>query len=57
MENWLERFYTQTDPVKRQQLLSENEGETEREEARRVNSSGRPDMVKESRGRMRTSVT
>lgn len=34
MENWLERFYTQTDPVKRQQLLSENEGETEREEAR-----------------------
>ena len=34
MENWLEGFYTQTDPVKRQQLLSENEGETEREEAR-----------------------
>ena len=34
MENWLERFYTQTDPVKRQQLLSENDGETEREEAR-----------------------
>ena len=30
MEDWLKSFYTQTDPVKRQQLLLENTRETEK---------------------------
>ena len=31
MEDWLKSFYTQTDPVKRQQLLLENTREMEKE--------------------------
>ena len=31
MEDWLKGFYTQTDPVKRQQLLLENTREMEKE--------------------------
>ena len=35
MEDWLEGFYTQTDPVKRQQLLSENVMEKEADQMRK----------------------
>ena len=35
MEDWLKSFYTQTDPVKRQQLLSENVMEKEADQMRK----------------------
>ena len=35
MEDWLKSFYTQTDPVKRQQLLSENVTEKEADQLRK----------------------
>ena len=53
MEDWLKGFYTQTDPVKRQQLLLENTREMEKEADQLRKQLFEARYVRESHGRMR----
>ena len=52
MEEWLNSYYAELDPVKRQQILEENSRDTQSGDGLLRHSSGQPDMARESRKAM-----